>query len=77
MKTHAYVITAPDGSVGIWSTNGFRRIPAPKVDDPDALELAALGFPMEEVAPLVAKAKAAGVTRSEAIRRYVMRELMP
>jgi hypothetical protein len=77
MKAHAYVITAPDGSVGIWSTNGFRRIPAPKTTDPDALELAALGFPLDEVAPLVEKAKAAGVTRSADIRRYIMRNLMP
>jgi hypothetical protein len=77
MKLHAYVITAPDGSMGVWSTRGFRFVPAPKQDDPATDDLVGMGFDRDEAAPLVAKARTAGIEASADIRRYVMRELMP
>lgn len=71
MTERAYIITAPDGSMGVWSTRGFRFIPAPsKAEYP---RLLAMGFTAAEIEPLARKAEAAGVLDVE---RYIIKELI-
>ena len=70
MRHRAYIITAPDGSQGVWSDLGFRYIPAPRKDYP---RLLAMGFTRDEIEPLARKAEAAGV---DDVERYVIKELI-